>query len=65
MGVVDADGEADDHDELGDVRRESVDLADGPEQADGADDRRGAEDERDARGDQRAEGDGRMISIRP
>ena len=55
--VVHADGEADDHDELGDVGRERVDLADRAEQADRADDGGRAEHERDAGGDERAERD--------
>ena len=47
--VVDADGEADDHHELGHVGRQRVELADRPEQADGGRDGAGAEHERQRR----------------
>ena len=49
--VVDADGEADDHHELGHVGRQRVELADRPEQADRGRDGGGAEHERQAGGD--------------
>ena len=55
--VVDADGEADDHDELGDVGREPVELAERAEQADRGRDGGGAEHEREPGGDERAERD--------
>ena len=55
--VVHADGEADDHHELGHVGRERVEPADRPEQADRGRDGGGAEHERDTGGDDRAERD--------
>ena len=55
--VVDADGEADDHHQLGHVRGQRVELADRPEQSDRADHGGGAEHQRDAGGDDRAERD--------
>ena len=56
-GVVDPDGEADDHHELGDVGRERLDLAERAEQAHRARDGGGAEHQRHAGGDECAEGD--------
>jgi hypothetical protein len=56
-GVVHADGEADDHRELGHVGRQRVELADRPEQSDGGRRGAGAEHEREAGGHDGAERD--------